>query len=305
MPDDSPTAQSSAQSRWRREAVAPLLTAYAGHPGVEAVLLSGSVARGDADRWSDVEIGVSWSTPPSDAGRRELATAGGVDSCRLFPYDEAEEVWCDDLHLGAPTPDGLLVEVVHIRTASLERVLTLVLDEYSPDPTALNAVQAIVDGVPVHGDALVAGWQARVADYPRGLAVAVVESAGVIDHFWRWEMLVARHNPVMLAGMFSAVSERVLSILLALNRRYGPKPKWFDQIAASLLLAPPNLADRLRTVFVLEPAAAAAALAELVEETFTLVETELPEVDVERLRAIFRNRRRPLDALPTGYGRGT
>lgn len=299
MPPTDSALSPSTGSRWRRDAVEPLLRAYAAEPGVQVVLLSGSTARGDADRWSDVEIGVFWSAPPEDAVRTRLAATGGARHCQLFAYDEPEKVWCDDLHLGASLPDGLLVEVVHTLTASTERLLDTVLVQYSSHSAGLNAMQGLVDGIAFHGGDLVERWKSRVTHYPRELAVAVIESAGVIDHFWRWEMLVERRNPVLLAGMFSAVCEQVLGVLLALNRRYGPKPKWLDSLTDSLDIAPRDLGDRLRRVFSGDPAAAAVLLAQLVEETFDLVETYLPEVDVDRLRRIFRHHRSPLDQLPS------
>lgn len=228
-PTDS-TLLLSTGSRWRRDAVEPLLRAYAAEPGVQAVLLSGSV---------------------------------------------------------------------HTLITSTERLLHAVLVQHSPKPDGLNTRQGLVDGIAFHGGDLVEAWKSRVTPYPRELAVPVIESAGVIDHFWRWGMLVERRNPVLLAGMFSAVCEQVLSTLLAINRRYGPKPKWLDSLTNNLDVAPRNLGDRLRGVFSADPASAAVLLTQLVEETFELVEVHLPEVDVERLRRIFRHRRPPLDQLPS------
>ncbi|MDQ3655564.1 MAG: hypothetical protein M3457_10845, partial [Chloroflexota bacterium] len=46
---------------------------YGGHPGVRAVLLCGSVSRGWADRWSDIELTVCWELMPSLEARAELA----------------------------------------------------------------------------------------------------------------------------------------------------------------------------------------------------------------------------------------
>ncbi|MFD7154129.1 hypothetical protein ACFV9C_06015 [Kribbella sp. NPDC059898] len=250
---------------------------------------------GNADRWSDAEIGVFWETAPTELARSELATAGGARDSRLFEYDAGEQVWCDDLYLGVGSPAGLLVEVVHQLAAATSQVLDAVLVDHSPDPAALNVVDGLLDGMPFHGVDLLSGWRERAAMYPRELAVAVIESAGVIDHFWRWEMLIERRNPVLFAGLLSSVSQQLLTMLLALNRRYGPKHKW---LPTNLDLAPDDLDRRLRQVFAVAPANAAEMLAELVEETFTLVETELPEVDITRLRAIFRHRRPPLDHPP-------
>lgn len=63
----------------------------AGHygpcPGVRAVLLGGSVSRGWADRWSDIELVVCWETMPSPDAMSSLATSLGVAGRRVFPFD--------------------------------------------------------------------------------------------------------------------------------------------------------------------------------------------------------------------------
>jgi hypothetical protein len=298
--DADSSTKPSAASRWRRLVVGPLLRAYASESRVQVVLLSGSTARGDADRWSDVEIGVFWSAPPDDDIRTRLAATGGAQVSGLFMYEEHGQVWFDELDLATPRPEGLRVEVVHRLTSSAERLLELVLDEHAPEPIGLNLAQGIADGTGFHGDELVAQWKARVALYPDALAVAVIESGGVIEEFWQWEVHVDRGNPVLLVGWFSAVCEQVLNILLALNRQYGPRPKRLDAFVAALDVGPPRLGERLRQVFTVDAPVAARILSELVEETFTLVETELPDVDVDRLRRIFRRRRSPVDTIADG-----
>jgi len=56
----------NAASQWRREIGETIGAAYAGNGKVAAVILGGSTARGHADRYSDIELGVFWHTPPAD-----------------------------------------------------------------------------------------------------------------------------------------------------------------------------------------------------------------------------------------------
>jgi predicted nucleotidyltransferase len=65
-------------ARWRRQMVRPVLDRYAAVDGVDAVMLGGSTARGDADRWSDVEVGVFWRRAPTTAERLAVARAADV-----------------------------------------------------------------------------------------------------------------------------------------------------------------------------------------------------------------------------------
>ena len=52
-------------SDWRLDLARQIAPIYAADPRVEAIAAAGSVGRGCADRWSDVEIGIYWSDEPS------------------------------------------------------------------------------------------------------------------------------------------------------------------------------------------------------------------------------------------------
>ncbi|MFF0341093.1 hypothetical protein [Kribbella sp. NPDC004875] len=286
-------------ARWRRSMIRPVLERYAATDGVDVVMLSGSTARGDADRWSDVEVGVFWHRPPTEAER--LAAAEGATDVRTVSAADAPPPWLDQLSLGAPRPDGLTVDVMHTQTTAVERLLDDVLVSCRPDEAAFDLLQGILDAGEASGPRaeLLAHWQERAASYPRELATAVIRRNGNIEKFWRWQMLTERDNPLLLAREFLRVATQMLNVLHALNGRYCGHVlsfKRLDTIERTLLLAPPALASRLRAVFTQPPAEAAETLRTLVEETFDLVETHLPEIDVDRLRATFRSDRKPLDS---------
>ena len=282
----------------------PVLDAYAGCAAVDAVMLSGSTARGDADRWSDTEVGVFWSRPPTADERAAVAEAARAADLRMVTGEDANPPWYDHLYLGAGRPDGLMVEVIHTLTAGVDDTLDTVLGSCDPVPPALDALKGIVDGREVSGARadVVARWKERAASYPRGLAVAVARRDGAIEQFWRWRMLVERDNPLLLAREFNRIASQLLNVLHALNGRYCGHPSAFKRLDAmedELTVAPRGLAARLRAVFTLPAPEGAQVLRGLVEDTYDLVEVHLPEVDVERLRTLFRSDRTPLETLPT------
>jgi hypothetical protein len=162
-----------------------------------------------------------------------------------------------------------------------------------PAPPLLALADALVNSVPLTGDRLLADWRARLTPYPRPLAGAAVRRHGQIDHFWRWQVYVERGDGLQLRAHFADVAVRVVHVACALSGVWWPGTKRLPQTAAGLAVAPAALADRLRHVPDLPPPAAAEALVALVEESYDLVETHLPEVETERLRAIFRFARHP------------
>ncbi len=293
----------NAASQWRREIAEKIGHVYAQNGKVAAVILGGSTARGHADRYSDIELGVFWQTPPADEDRRAAIDRTGADLVRLYPYDPSEEVWADDLMAGRTDPSlersGALVEVVHYTTDFIDRTLRAVVENFDPHLAKQNLVSGIVDGIPLAGGELAEKWKVRAGTYPDGLARAMVERHGVIDHFWRWRMFLERgQNLMLLYQMYSQVEQQVLKMLLGLNHVYYFGFKWPDILARRLALAPDHLEARLREPFQSSPEAGARQVIELVEETFDLVQAALPGVDVERLRRIFHYQRPFLDEPP-------
>jgi predicted nucleotidyltransferase len=286
-------------SQWRRELVTQLAQLYADNSKVAAVMIGGSSARGHADQYSDVEIGAFWRESPTQQDREQIEQqfikSVPVDS-RLYEYDADYCVWSDDYlvgrdHSGQPKT-GILVEVCNYTTDFMERTLRGVLNDYDTREMSHNLIAGVVDSVPLHGAVLLEDWKVRASDYPRALSTAVVQTYGVIDHFWRWEMYVQRgENLVLLYQSFANVHQRLLHTLLGLNRVYYFGFKWIEVVAERLIVKPDDLVMRIRQAYQLPPTEGAQQVIALVEDTFNLVETHLPEVNIKRLREIFRYRR--------------
>ncbi len=269
---------------------------YAADPAVLGVLCAGSTGRGDADRWSDLELLTVWSTSPDDGQRGRVADAVGASAVRLFAHNPAEFGSADDFWLGEPGL-GLLVEVGHATAADATAALDRLLVDAEPDIYLLTVASAYASGRLMCGD--LSAWRDRVRSYPPDLAAAVIRRHGQIDNFWRWQMYVERGNPHGLRTHFAGVAGAVSHISCALSGRFWPGGKWPTRTLDGLPVAPVDLAERLAAVDTMPPAAAANALADLVDEAYDLVELRQPAVDVDRLREIFHFGRSP---WPPGEG---
>ena len=283
-------------SQWRQAIARRLASIYALNPRIAAVLVGGSTARGHADRYSDIELGVFWNEPPTEEERRAVIDLAGGDVVRLYPYDSHEEVWADDYMMGRAAPgqpqSGVLIEVGNYTVDFMNRTFESVLRQYDPDEMKQNLISGVVDGIPLHNHHMIHQWQQRARSYPDALAVAVIKRHALIDHFWRWEMFLHRQeNLMLLYHSFSQVQMKVLHVLLGMNHTYYFGFKWLDVVADRLSITPADLSQRLRQVYQVEPAEGAQRIAALVEETYDLVEQHVPGIDVDRLRRIFRYRR--------------
>ena len=99
--------------------------AYAANPKVRAVLLAGSVARGTADHFSDIEIDVFWAEPPSEDELQ--APIEGVGATLLYRAADENE-WADGFFI-----EGIKVDTSQFLVATIVRCLDDVFEQHLPD----------------------------------------------------------------------------------------------------------------------------------------------------------------------------
>jgi hypothetical protein len=255
--------------------------AYAANSKVRAVLLAGSVARGIADRFSDIEIDVFWAEPPTDEDRTAPIERSGWEL--LYRHVDENE-WADGFFI-----EGIKVDTSQFLASTLDRWLDDTLVRADVEPEYQVRITAIQHGRPLHGAELIERWRAKVAVYPEALAHAMVAEHLHFRPRYLLEMLAARDDVLILHQDLVAAEQSILSVLMGVNRMYAPHPyhKWLDWEVAQLAIAPPDLNRRLRRILGDEPRAAVREIHALIGEVFALVERHLPGFDTSAARAKF------------------
>ena len=171
MPDFAAVA-SDQHSGWRAQMAAQIAQAYAVDSDVAAVYLAGSVARGWADRFSDIELDVFWHRPPRDIQRQAaLERAGAVvhvdwssppdettyrqllvqhngQLSQIWPYEELE--WSEHYYV-----DGVNIGVSAFLVETMECWLADMVERCDTDDDKHMRVAALQHAVPLHGRELV------------------------------------------------------------------------------------------------------------------------------------------------------
>ena len=267
-------------SKWRLEVAQKVASFYAKNPRVKAMMVTGSVSRGWADRYSDVEMCAFWDKPPSlDERKAIIACMDGV----MRRFEEAYIGW-DNFYVGGDHQNGFEVECYHIGLKQVEEILSDVEKRLSHQFSA-----ALRDALPLYGESLLRGWQARTHDFPQEAVKQMVVK--VVQWFSGWQIweMFARHREIpALLQHFVHAQDIILRILAPMNRAYYDITlKWYARNVEPWQIVPPNLAQRLREVFRLEPLDAVYAQRDLVYETFDLIEAHLPGVDTISAREAF------------------
>jgi hypothetical protein len=256
--------------------------AYLRHMTLSGAILAGSGARGDADRYSDLDLLLyAEEVPPAEApaaARRELGAGRAVVLLAHGPNG-----FLDQFPL-----EGVQCQVGVIPLGDVEDELDgLLVDHEGLDTPVAKIATGLLEGIPLYGDELIARLRARVADYPQGLREAMVR------HWWRFfplwyhePSLAVRDAPLWRQEELVNAAYALIGTLAGVNSLYFARFEFKRQRAflEKLVLAPPRFAERLESLFALPPAEAVAELGALVLETQAIVQRELPGVDVSLRR---------------------
>ena len=255
-----------------------------------AILLVGSAATGEADLYSDLDLIVYCDELPAmervDAVVERL---GGTHRELIYPRT-------DDDHGEGFELAGVECQLAFTTVSAAERELERALGTEELESPLQKVVQGVQDGLPLRGDELIATWRRRVADYPDSLRPAMIERHWRFFPLWYTERrLAARDTYLWRRQILVKAAFDLLAVLSALNRLYFAafEPKRLRKLTARMTIAPPELADRLERLFELESEEAARELERLVDETQALVQAELPDLELPRLRRPLGARRRP------------
>ncbi len=269
---------------------ARIMQSYVSTTQPQAVLLTGSVAEGRCDAFSDIDMIMYYDELPSEL---KLEKAHAL----LFPQDLFllaplnEEGCIEDFHL-----QGVECQVVHCTVAAWEETMNQVfigLDVVSPNQKALSG---LLRGQALYGDTLIAKWQERVANYPDALGHAMIAYHLKFFAIWyREEFMLRRDARLWIQEILVETGYNILGILAGLNRQYYTsfQLKHMRDFIAKLQVAPIDLAHRLERLCGNEPAIAIQEAEQLVKECVMLINKYLPDIDTTQIARRLDQRQRP------------
>ena len=264
-------------SKWRLEVARKIAAFYSENSKVRAVIVGGSVSRGWADRYSDLELGVYWSDSPSDAERKVARDAAG-GRCVFFGPVET-------FYVGGDRKTGFKVQVHHSTVEATERLLKDTPKRFEET----FFVSVIQNAIPLYGESLIHQWQQEAGNFPDDLVQETVRDyLQRFDPWQLWKMLIEYGEVPTLYQRFVTTADLIVKVVALLSHTaYNFHLKWHSQNIQEMQVGPKNFVARLHRIFRIDPPAAPQELRCLVSEMFDLVDTHLPKVDTTEARELF------------------
>ncbi|MFA1822739.1 DUF4037 domain-containing protein [Virgibacillus oceani] len=254
-----------------------MLALYMKNPKVEAIILAGSVSRNLQDEHSDIELHILWSSSPTDKDRQGPIEEIKGTILSYHPYEEEEwsEAYLDQ--------DGIKFEISSFLSATVDRFISDVLDEYETDFDKQCIVASIDNGITLFREEKVNALKNRVANYPTELSKQMITENLWLSNRWNnRHALLKRQDWLMLYDVICGVQKQLFGVLFGLNHMYVHHPdfKWMRFNIELMQVKPKKLHDRMTNILIGDPQHAVQELEVLIGEVITLVEKYHPGLNI-------------------------
>jgi hypothetical protein len=269
--------------------------AYTCIPSIRAIILTGSVAEGVCDFYSDLDMILYYDELPTEEQLAAARLNGAAERAWLLG-DRAEGTIAEAYIL-----HGVECQFGHATVAAWERDIAQVLEQHDVASPIQKALSGMAHCIPLHGEPLIRDWQRRLAAYPDGLAMAMVEH--YLSFFPLWyhqDRFAVRDATIWMRQELAQSAYHILGVLAGLNRVYFStfQFKRMRQFVGQLPLAPARLADRIEAMLGASLPQATIQLEALVGELVALVEQHMPEIDTSKVRRRLGQRAEPWAPAP-------
>lgn len=270
------------QSQYLLTLVKRAVQAYIANPKTKAVMVTGSVAEGLCDEYSDCDVMLYYEELPS-AEELQLARQQnpGAELVEILG-DRQEGAFGETFVI-----EGVECQFAHATIAQWEKEMASVLEEFNVQAPIMRGMTGTLNGIPLYGEAVIQAWKARIASYPDELAYRMVQHYLKFFPIWGMQEKLARRDTTLWYHQILVESaQNLLGVLAGLNRLYYStfQFKRMSRFIQQMTLAPENLADRLEGLFRSDAAVAICQLESLVQETVELLEWHMPDVDTSLVR---------------------
>lgn len=265
-------------------------------PSARAAMVTGSVAKGIADNYSDVDMSIFYEDElPDDETLQAIRKETGGSERKWTSGSLAEGGFVEAFDLA-----GIEVQMIHTTIAAWEATMAKLLAETEVETPLHKALEGIQVCLPLYGEEYIARWKAQAAAFPPALGEAMVRHYlkffplwGLLPHFQTRDATIWYHQ-VLVESTFN-----LLGVLAGLNGTYFTtfQFKRMTRFVNQLSLAPADLGQRLEVLFQSTPEIAANELERLVDETITLVAAHMPGIDTAPARRRIGWRLQPWTAV--------
>lgn len=247
-------------------------------PMTRAAMVTGSVAKGLSDFYSDIDMTIYYEDELPDEEVLDTIrqqNGGGERKWVIGNREEGSFAEAYALH-------GIEVQIGHTTIAAWEDTIAHVMEQLDVESPAQKAMEGTLACQALYGAEYIDKWKAQIAAYPDALAEKMVTSHLKFFPVWGLEShFRTRDATIWYQQILVETSQNLIAVLAGINRLYFTtfQFKRMHRFINQMTIKPDNLAARLEGLFCGGMSEVLSDVERLVQETITLVEEHMPHIE--------------------------
>ena len=280
------------QINWRVEFAQRLFEKIKMREGLETCFIGGSVCRGLADEYSDLEVCFIWKSLVDDSKRLLFnEKLGGMNT--YFKHNESLKQVEESFLF-----NGFQVDVYHTSISATDSIINDVLVSHQLQFSKLIYLDILQNAIPLYGELILQQWKQQIQGYPNRLAQLLIEK--YIQNFFRASVsiFIYRQDWTVFYSLIAGYQKNIFLVLTALNKAYFPGFKNSTKYIKTMKIKPNGILELYAKLYQLPPNEMWQELVNLKLEILQLVEEHFPNIELEHIYERINKGRKQFEESP-------
>lgn len=251
-------------------------------PCIETIMVTGSVATGTVDAFSDLDLLCYVEGPIPDSIKK-------YEQIKLDELSGIEIASSNNVYAVNYEIQGVKCEMVYFSISFVEQKIMNLLQYKDRSLSTHTVATGILQSLSLYDKTgVLAGWKCSLSTYPEEIENWLITEH--LNFYSRTEMEggLVRNDLVYLAEKKLQNQEKLLAIWCGLNRMYYPgKTKGLIYTLSQMEIKPSDAESRMINLWRVPAEESITILSDLIEDTFDLIELHRSDLVVSRARQQF------------------
>lgn len=245
---------------------------------ISTFFVGGSVCRGYADEYSDLEICFVWKKQIEE---KDIILINKTFNVVSFDrrYKKNNFIQIED----SVCINNFQIDIYHIHIGEINKIIDDVLYHYDINLEKMNYLNVLENSIPLYGYEINNEWKQKINQYPAKLAELIISTH--IKNFFRADgsLFIYREDWAIFYNLIAGYQKLIFLVLTGINRMYFPSFKYMSKTIETMAIKPKNVIAMYKNIYASPPVEIWNNIVDLKINTLKLVETYYPNLSISQI----------------------
>ena len=245
-----------------------------------------------ADKYSDLEICLTWKEKISEIERKKLLTSLKIEIHNIETWEDSSSPFSE-----AHYYKKFQIDFVHLTKNIVDNTIQDVLKNFDRNNDKSNMLETFQSCIPLHGKSYIEKIRKRIELYPKELAIKRIQFYSEKFFIVDVALQIERKNWIFVYRNFGGYLIRIYHVIEAINKQYHLGTKHMSASLKKMKILPKDIINIYENLDNLPAEFIWKEIERIKYETIDLVNIYFPSIDTNFIYTNKKNRRVGIEFL--------